>query len=333
MIRWLPVLLAGCWFAPDPPPGASRHWELRAGASQPGALTGPALTYDPAGQRVILFGGSSGTTVFGKTWVLGADGWTEICTSGTAPLVADAGFAYDRVRNRVVVIGGSADPTGTMVTAAAAYCDLATDQWMALPALAQPRAFGYLVADDAGRLFVFGGIASSGDDLQDALRSDDGGMSWTPIASPPFPSGWNGAGAVFDPDHGRILVLQEDPANDLVQYYAGFFDALWELRDDAWNEVCHECGLQRRAFAALGHVRTADETYLIGGYAGSDPLDESGVFDQGGWVKVSGDPPLRDSMGVAYDEARDRLVIYGGNGHFCQGSGGDCNETWELVGH
>src|SRR5205814_679497 len=126
---------------------------------------------------------------------LEATSWQPICTGGSAPApVHGTGFAYDRVHRRAVVVGGANDRAGPMPSAQVVACDVRTGAWTTLPALATPRAYSHLVADDSSGLVLFGGYDANQNYLTDTLYSTNGGASWTSIAQVPVALGIGGNG-------------------------------------------------------------------------------------------------------------------------------------------
>lgn len=79
----------------------------------PPPRTGATATYDPTGDRLILFGGNGQGGPLGDTWQLslgGTPSWAPLSPSGAPP---DARYAHtailDAPRNRIVVYGGAVD--------------------------------------------------------------------------------------------------------------------------------------------------------------------------------------------------------------------------------
>jgi hypothetical protein len=84
------------------------HWaRLQTQGDGPGARFAHSAVYDPVGDRMILFGGSDGTTRHDDTWQLtlsGTPAWSQIETRDRPPAQA-AGpmMAYDSRRQRLVL--------------------------------------------------------------------------------------------------------------------------------------------------------------------------------------------------------------------------------------
>ena len=80
------------------------------------ARSGHSAIYDPVRDRMVVFGGYSGTgyTYFlNDVWVLslaGMPAWTQLTPTGTPPSARYGHSAiYDPVRDRMVVFGGGSD--------------------------------------------------------------------------------------------------------------------------------------------------------------------------------------------------------------------------------
>jgi hypothetical protein len=79
----------------------------------PSARSGQSATYDPVGDRIVVFGGEGDSAIFNDVWALslaGTPAWTQLTPAGTpSPPRFDHGAIYDPSRNRMVVFGGNRD--------------------------------------------------------------------------------------------------------------------------------------------------------------------------------------------------------------------------------
>ncbi len=80
-------------------PAANTWSELKPAGTLPSARANPAMAYDPATHRLIMFGGFDGTeTRFGDTWAYdpAANTWSELSPTGTLPPArAGSQMVYD----------------------------------------------------------------------------------------------------------------------------------------------------------------------------------------------------------------------------------------------
>ncbi|MBN2113181.1 MAG: hypothetical protein JW785_03535 [Acidimicrobiia bacterium] len=136
---------------------AARTWEERSPAVSPPARHAHAMAYDAQSDRVVLFGGDTGSSWLGDTWAYDADTdtWVEITTEEAPWPVAQQAMAYDPSADRVVLWGG-ADREESVVWA----FDLETSAWSGAiwdPA-PEPAWDACLVWDaDAEQMLLIGG--------------------------------------------------------------------------------------------------------------------------------------------------------------------------------
>ena|GEM_PF-1533646 len=79
-------------------------WRTLAGGG-PGTRAGHAMAYDRIRNRIVLFGGSDGSTLLGDTWTFDGTAWSVAATSGPSPRSGHI-LTYDAARGRVVLYGG-----------------------------------------------------------------------------------------------------------------------------------------------------------------------------------------------------------------------------------
>jgi hypothetical protein len=306
------------------PAASARHWVNRNDGA-PGALLGPLLTYDDARGTVLLYGGqNTGGAVSAAMWELTANGWQQLCATCMPGARYGAGFAYYPDRDRVLLVGGY---DGTSYHADMWQWDGTT--WTQLtPAGAPPAGeFGHLVYDPSRKVMVLIGQAPG--TVSNASIFEYDGTTWSnpaPTGGPSTARGW-GNEASYDPNTGGIDVLTDNGS------MASLFDELWSWNGATWTKICSGCSGRTRNAASIAFDPSLDLVWMFSGYAGGIQLPGSWQLVSNRWTQVDMYlPPERDSAGVAYDRARDVIVLYGGNGHSCNGgAGGNCAETWELV--
>ena len=94
--------------------------QFTAAGSLPGVREGHTAVYDPATNRLIIFGGTNCSgTYYNDVWILSnADGstatpsWTKVTPIGTGPIARSQATAiYDSVSNIMTVYGGGTTST------------------------------------------------------------------------------------------------------------------------------------------------------------------------------------------------------------------------------
>jgi N-acetylneuraminic acid mutarotase len=154
-------------------PTANSWTELSPSGNLPAGRVCPAMAYDPATQRMIMFGGYYVGSELNDTWAYNpaANAWTELNPSGTVPPARHFhAMVCDPSTGRMIMFGGTGD-TGYLNDTWAYHP--ATNTWTKFSvwsnsvfqgAAPAPRAGSSLVYDPSGaRLIVFGGSGSDGD--------------------------------------------------------------------------------------------------------------------------------------------------------------------------
>ena len=294
-----------------------RHWVNR-NLSDPGPLTGARMTYDGKRGRILMYGGSTAVQS-AALWELTAAGWRAICASCPPGQRTGAGLAYDPIRDRLVVFGGAnlgGLPTDTW------ELDATSNTWMPT-ATSGPgqRAQAQLYFDPVrGKILLVGGTDINATAAR-AVWSYDG--TWVDLQIPNAPAaGGFGQSVAFDPDRAHALILSGTGGTGSGD------DALYQL-DTAWSPVCTGCSGTQRRDASIVHDDALRTEWLIGGTSGTRELAGTWQLVQSAWMMTYADPPARAASAVAYDQARDVIVLYGGTSAACTNS--RCSDTWELV--
>jgi hypothetical protein len=288
------IIFAGLWWDSDYSRGDFNEvWALTLGpnpswtqlavsGSPPGARHSPQWGYDPAQQRLLVFGGygqhypGGPNEYLNDVWQLSLDGtptWTELFPSGTPPAGRLAGAAvYDPFRQRFIGFGGTRG--------------LPVDTWQL--DLSGPPAWSSVFPDSVGppgsygmasiydlkrdRMLTFGG--STSDDYF-GVRNDVWELSllghpfWTnlqPAGTPP--SARRSGTAIWDPIRDRMVIFGGWDSGPDSTAFLGDVWALSLFPDLEWAQL-----------APAGTL-----------------------------------PHVRDAQAAVYDPLFDRMVVYGGWG-------------------
>ncbi|CAN5923387.1 hypothetical protein BH11MYX3_BH11MYX3_21680 [soil metagenome] len=130
-------------------------------------------------------------------------------------------------------------------------------------------------------------------------------------------------GLAYDAEHGRTLLFGGIGFNDT-----------WELDGAQWTLRSPPSSPPQRGAAAMAYDPKAKRIVLFGGRTGprglAPPLDDTWIWDGSTWTTLSASDPhptRRSGAVIAYDPARNVLVMFGGE----QGTTA-LSDTWELRG-
>jgi len=218
--------------------GGAPSWvQLSTGGPVPSPRQGFSAAYDPASNRMIIFGGQDGGgqvagEIFGDVWVLdnanglgGSPAWTQLSPAGGPPPAQYVpSYAYDAVNSRFIVFGGlgvagTSNAVWVLTNAnglggAPAWINLVSEGAAGSP---PPMASKPCVYDAVNnRLIVL-------EDLADIwVLANANGMggspAWSHVSATGGPTGFPGVGgsasAVYDPASNRVTVFFSAPSPD-----------------------------------------------------------------------------------------------------------------------
>ena len=270
---------------------------------------GHIAVQDPAGDRMLVFGGIDGFIALNDLWELPmahASPWEPVKTTGTPP-PGDAFYAaiLDIPRDRLVVVGGGSAWTLSLH---------GTSAWTGLDVTGTAPSFGGPGLFDAARDRLL--ILDEHENTLWAL-SLSGTPAWTrqtPTGTPPVER--FGASMIYDPLRDRLVL------------FSGEWDAfplpsdVWALSlsgTPAWTEVIATGERPEGRFDATAIYDVVHDRMVV--YGGSDGF---GHFRDAWALDLSGTPawspldvPSRTPVGrvwhtAVYDEVRGRMVVFGG---------------------
>jgi hypothetical protein len=95
--------------------------------------------------------------------------------------------------------------------------------------------------------------------------------------------------------------------------FCSFFGDTWHWDGGGWH-LLHRPGPSDRCCMGMVADRIRHGVLLYGGESSTEALADTWYWRDGRWtlVDVASPPGVRQSMGMAYDPARGRVVMYGG---------------------
>lgn len=299
-------------------------------------------------------------------WGLSGDGCSSSCTLETmtwtnltpnpAPRRSGLAMAYDAVRDRLVMFGGS---TGYLSSPTNETWEWDGTTWTKILTLVAPpaREDHALVYDsERERIVLFGGAGTTGY-LADTWEWD--GMMWTqrfPAASPPAQAShymaydpmrqvsvlWSPfSGAVWEWDGTNWADKTPAQPPTFGGYgltYAGGLGVMlvggasnWLWNGTTWSEVSFAAQVPWTAGSAVTTYDSAQDRVIVLAYPGTD-RDGLGVWAwiNNNWIEqlpTQPGGPKANYPGVAYDSKRELVMVFGGDA-----PGPDSDATWEWNG-
>jgi N-acetylneuraminic acid mutarotase len=243
--------------------------------------------------------------------------WTDLSPAGAVPEARDGhAMVYDPSTGKVILFSGYGFNTAFNDTW---LYDPDTNTWTdAAPAGSVPDGGSYapMVYDPiSGRAILFGGWSLDrqlgGTWVYDPIEN-----TWTDLAP---------AGSAPSARSGHSMAY--DPLNDKVILFGGWemetetvFGDTWSYdpKTNTWTELSPAGSVPP---ARDGHTMVYAEyeglIFLFGGYNGTDWLNDLWVYDVAAdaWTEIipAGDLPApRVGYSMVYDDAKDRLIVFGG---------------------
>jgi len=250
---------------------------LNRTAERPAGLGYHALAYDSESRRVILYGGQTGNI----------SEHPELFTSSET-------WAFDLARNRWQKMESESHP----------------------PAMSA-HAMAYDSESDRVILHGGGGIFDM-ERLEDYILDqtwayDFNNNKWMKMSDgPPRLGHW----MAYDAESDRIVMFsgacfRDGRFQDVQETW------VYDFNSDRWTEMKPARSPAARHYYGLAYDTESDRVILWGGFIGKDVLDHNiwtYDFNTNTWLELipeSGSDP-RWYQAMAYDEASDRIIIYGG---------------------
>ncbi|HNT28296.1 MAG TPA: hypothetical protein PKH10_08985, partial [bacterium] len=316
------------------------NWTQRTSTNKPTARTAHTMAYDSARGKVILFGGASyydnASHANQDTWEWNGTNWAQVkgpastictgaclCTADTCPSARKGhAMAYDRVREKTVLFGGSSVTEGTW--------EWDGSNWTQKDSLNKPSArYNHVMAYDSarGNILMFGGVYSSS--YKDETWEWNG-TNWTQKNPATKPSARAGHAMAYDSVHEKVL------------FFGGTFggNETWEWDGANWALLNPATKPSPRSDHAMAYDNTHGKMVLFGGSSGGN---ETWEWNGVNWAQIKGTasatctdtcictsatcPSARSGHTMAYDGGHEKVLLFGGtNGSTTN------NETWAWDG-
>ena len=317
----------------------SAQWHLLTPTgTSPSPRSGAAAIYDAVRDRIVMFGGSSGSlTFFSDVWALSTDSiptWTKLTPTGAAPAGRyDHVMVYDSVRDRALTFGGwgyynlTFNDTWELSFAGSAPAWKRLTPTGTLPAVRWRHAGIYDSGNDG--VVIFGGdsyttFSTYKNDTWRLSFANGSQGAWTQLAPQgvSIPSPMAGHVAVYDASRRRMLV-----SSGVANRGNGYFTTAdtWSLTlggpTPTWSQLTVSGVLPLGRFshgAALDDRR--DRLVIACGFNLPASLNDVWALPltaSSSWMMLSAEqdePVARWYPAATRDSVNNRMLVYGGQG-------------------
>lgn len=312
-------------FGTDGIVGVTETWELQGGLfTQRASTRGPsaryshAMAYDSARRRVVLFGGHRSQSAMDDTWEWDGADWTRQTPALAPGPRSQAAMAYDAARRRVVLFGGS-----RLGLPLADTWEWDGNTWTPFTPARSPGArTDPAMAYDAARqrTVLFGGAPGT-----ETWEWD--GANWTAHAPAPSPGPRVRHGMTYDPRRQRVVLFGGLWNNAL--------DDTWEWDGTTWRQLSPVLRPGPRHGSLMIYDDVRQRSVLTGGFTdGQWQTTGADVWEWDGtaWTQIAAPshPRWRNRAALAYDGARNAVVLFGGG--LTVEPNSDFDDTWEWRG-
>ncbi len=297
-----------------------------ANASTPSGRTNHIIAYDAARGRVLLFGGFGDFGNESDTWEWDGTSWTQRFPNNSPTFKENDVMTYDAARGRVLLF---ADATSDVVPGGTWEWD--GTNWTKMSPSVSPTVESPAISYDAARARV---VLFGIDDAAGVETWEWDGLEWDQQFPTESPSYRFDHAMAYDPIRGQVVLFGGFGIDGLAD-----FDHLgdtWEWDGTVWQEVAPAGAAPiEREDHAMAFDASRGRVTLYGGRgrAGS-PARLADIWEWNGtaWTErfpAGSEPAGRNQHAMAYDAARKRLVLFGGE---VLGPSGSIGDTWEWDG-
>jgi hypothetical protein len=200
---------------------ATANWTAQTSVALPSARSDSSMVYNPAANRLVLFGGLDPTiNTLGDTWTSSGTAWV----AQTPPARSDASSAFDTAANALVLFGGLDVNSGALGDT----WSFTGTAWIADATSSAPsaRSVAAMAYDpNLATLLLFGGTDNTLNTLGDEWTFSStapGSGTWTALTPSVLPSARSDASLVFDNANAHLVLF-------------GGLDVTGSSLDDTWT--------------------------------------------------------------------------------------------------
>jgi hypothetical protein len=290
------------------------NWIQATPANSPSARYGDnsLMTYVPANNGIILFGGRDSSGQKNDTWLWDGTNWTQLAPPTSPPPSFDPTVVYYPPNSTALLYLYEGD-TWTWNGA----------NWARPNVVSPPPRYGSVYVYDAaiGKVVMYSGTECL-PDYDDQWLWD--GTAWTQIdLGDKFPPQRTYAGMSFDTGRNESVMFSG------VREGCSFLWDTWTWNGANWKWVHSPDNPAPRAWAMMAYDPDRAVTVLFGGRRYNfQELNDTWLFDGQRWTQVfpAQKPAGREAAAMAFDSVSHKIVLFGGY------NGSQLSDTWSWDG-
>jgi hypothetical protein len=282
--------------------GAAGKWNEVTPATLPPCVNEGALAYQDSNQTLVYTGGvCTNATGADETYEWDGTTWNKVTLITPASRLFGAAIAFDPQAQLMTMFGGS-PVVGLPVADTWIY---GSGAWLTLSDSTRPgprSLFAFTTDPVNNTIWMFGGVDEV-NTFSDFWQYQNG--EWQLLSPANTPVGCQTPTAAFDTDRSKLVLICADASS-------GTFE--WD--GTAWKNFT---GLKTlppfHHFASMAYDPTLKKSVLLGGFDGTNYLDQTWMWDGATWSQQKKNPaPARALASMWYDPTLKKTVIYGGVG-------------------
>ncbi len=292
------------------------RWAQRFPGTTPPGRTGHHMVHDSTRGRVFMFGGRQSTgginqefRLLNDTWIYDNGNWSELGPPNAPTGRQHGAMAYDPVRDRVVLFGGTTFKADG-ITLENNYDTWEFDgtTWLQL-SYNKPELLRPMLAFDKrrGQMIL---VATDSTFKTKMYRLDAQAQTWNEVTPEKLPDCVSDASMVYQ-DHNATIML----VGGVCSLTTSFTDQTWEWNGTTWAE--NKATTTTRATAtALAYDPLRATSVLFGGFIAFESLPRSTtqLYRDGRWTfpNLQTRPSPRSLFSFASDPANQTVWLLGG---------------------
>jgi hypothetical protein len=281
------------------------------------------MTYDASTNTIVLFATRQlpgGPPWQAETWIWDGHAWLQQHPAHSPAARTDAGIAYDRVRNNVVLFGGLATPAGSSGLLSDTWTWDGSDWTEQLPAVSPlPRIAPLIFDATLGEAVLLGGNAGLAGQFSDIWGWN--GVTWSRLSAT-LPAGWGPPlAAAYDDASASIVALGCGVQSPPTYVFDG----------TSWHQ--YSSGGLHTCAPVIAYDAARSVVVLFGGNTGQIS-NATWTWDGTHWTQQAPlhSPPPRFTAASAFDTASSQLIVFGGQEPLGAQNSVDVTTTWSWNG-